>query len=664
MTDEVDGPVLDDLARAWAREHGQLEEWLSRIEEAAFQALGGELSEELRGEAAGVAGKLEELLEAFGLEQGARRAAQASRILEGTGPIEADELLRLSEVCESLHSVVEGDPPISSESEADGGVIGLVDLPPDLLVRIEAEALRRGLRPRPFGPGELTGSALVRNRPAALVLYIDGEDGRSSVLMSTGAGAGLDIPTVAIGATPDFDDRLVAVRLGVRRLLSLPVTAREVLDAVEEVRFDAHHDDARVLAVDDDPMFLEMTRSLLASHGVEVETLQDPEAFWETLEATDPDLLLLDVHMPGLDGIELCRLVRSELRWAHLPILFITGATDAETVDALFEAGGDDYIQKPPRPSELLVRVTNRLGRVRFLERLLSRDLLTDLPNRTRFKDELARLISLSEREGTALSVAAVRIDDLEELNDRFGPAPADRILRRIAELLRDRAREGDALGRSGGAEFMIAAFGAGPGELGERMSGLRERLVREPVEVGGSGVPVSLSIGVTGLSASCGSAEVLIREASSASQEARRRGGGIAFSGDGVADLEEIDVLVVENDPALADLLVQALEARRLRVRHIDHGGRALALLVGPEASLRPRAVLLDVGLPGVDGLHVLQRLDEEGLTRTIRVLMLTTRTSEQEVLRSLERGAFDHIPKPFSLPILLHRVDRALEA
>ncbi|HEY9644628.1 MAG TPA: response regulator, partial [Coleofasciculaceae cyanobacterium] len=101
--------------------------------------------------------------------------------------------------------------------------------------------------------------------------------------------------------------------------------------------------------------------------GLQVTPLLDPNRFWEVLTHTSPDLLILDVEMPGFNGIELCQVVRNDPHWGNLPILFLTAHQDVETLVQAFAAGGDDYIRKPILEPELIARVLNRLepGQIR-----------------------------------------------------------------------------------------------------------------------------------------------------------------------------------------------------------------------------------------------------------------------------------------------------------
>jgi DNA-binding response OmpR family regulator len=153
-----------------------------------------------------------------------------------------------------------------------------------------------------------------------------------------------------------------------------------------------------------------------------------------------------------------------------------------------------------------------------------------------------------------------------------------------------------------------------------------------------------------------------LYRAADKAMYRAKQSGRARVLAADPTS-LENVDIAVVEDDAMLAGLLVHSLEARGYSVRWIEDGEEASQALTGPGADLSPRLVLLDVDLPGLDGVALLRRIVERGGATGPRVIMLTVRSTEPEVLRSLELGAFDHVAKPVSVPVLMQKVRRALE-
>jgi DNA-binding response OmpR family regulator len=127
---------------------------------------------------------------------------------------------------------------------------------------------------------------------------------------------------------------------------------------------------------------------------------------------------------------------------------------------------------------------------------------------------------------------------------------------------------------------------------------------------------------------------------------------------------IPSVDVVLIEDDEALSSLLLYALATRGYRTHWIKDGQAAVETLAGQQPSLTTRVVLLDVDLPGLDGFSVLNRLAQDGVLQNTQVIILTARATEAEELKAFELGAFDHVAKPFSLPVLLQRIRRTLRA
>ncbi len=126
----------------------------------------------------------------------------------------------------------------------------------------------------------------------------------------------------------------------------------------------------KVLIVDDDPKILALLQTLLQPWGLQVSTIADPRQFWQALEAVSPDLLVLDVEMPYLNGIELCKEIRNHPSWNELPIVFLTVHKDPDIVNQVFTVGADDFVSKPIVGPELVTRIINRLERNKRLQRM------------------------------------------------------------------------------------------------------------------------------------------------------------------------------------------------------------------------------------------------------------------------------------------------------
>ena len=260
-------------------------------------------------------------------------------------------------------------------------------------------------------------------------------------------------------AGDDLGARLRATDQDADIVVSRSVTAGEVVSAALAVADDAPGPEGEsVLALDDDPDLLAALGAILEGTGIGLDTITDAHELLPAMNRLRPDLLLLDVDVAGVDGIALCEAVRSDVGFRSLPVVFLTARTDPATVQRVFEAGADDYVAKPVVGPELVTRVKNRLERVRLLRRLADTDQLTGVVNRRRSEVLVCGLLA----GGGPVAVALVDLDHFKSVNDRFGHAVGDEVLRRFAAVAQANVRQGDVVSRWGGEEFVLALPGAG----------------------------------------------------------------------------------------------------------------------------------------------------------------------------------------------------------
>ncbi|MDB9513766.1 response regulator [Kamptonema animale CS-326] len=268
------------------------------------------------------------------------------------------------------------------------------------------------------------------------------------------------VPVVVFARHGNFTERVEVARLGGRAFLQKPVLPAQAIEVVLDAIRRSRTAEAKVMVVDDDPYMLAALRLLLEPWGVKTLTLDDPRQFWETLEVVVPDLLILDIEMPYLTGIELCLTVRNDPRWSGVPILFLTAHTDAKTVHQVFAAGGDDYVTKPIVGPELVNRIFNRLERSQLLRSRAETDALTGVANRRRSTQDLSQFLHLADRHNQSLCFALLDLDCFKQVNDEYGHAMGDTVLRRLGELLLRTFGGQDVVARWGGEEFVVGMYG------------------------------------------------------------------------------------------------------------------------------------------------------------------------------------------------------------
>ncbi|MCU0534624.1 MAG: response regulator [Hydrococcus sp. Prado102] len=187
------------------------------------------------------------------------------------------------------------------------------------------------------------------------------------------------IPVLIFSSQDSLKERLEVVRSGGCAFLQKPMPSAQVLKAIAQVLHRGEPPDGKVMVVDDDPKIRAILRTLLEPWGLKVTTLDDPRRFWETLEAVVPNLLILDIKMPHINGIELCQVIRNDARWGGLPVIVLTAHTNPKIVNQVFAAGADDFVSKPVVGPELIARIINRLERLKLLQRLTETEHLVPL---------------------------------------------------------------------------------------------------------------------------------------------------------------------------------------------------------------------------------------------------------------------------------------------
>jgi DNA-binding response OmpR family regulator len=227
--------------------------------------------------------------------------------------------------------------------------------------------------------------SIQRVRPDGVVIDLSQFDQAEGLRLLEDLGqSSQPIPVLVLTDPCQAVDRVAIARRKGRGFLQKPIAAKRVLEAIVQELKPLNPAETKIMAVDDDRIVLRLLRVILEPWGLNITTLSNPLNFWEQLEAIRPDLLILDMNLPEIDGIELCRTLRNDSQWAWLPILFLTGQQDSESIQQIFAAGADDYVSKPIIAPELITRILNRLERTRLLRRQVETDALTSaLPSDT-----------------------------------------------------------------------------------------------------------------------------------------------------------------------------------------------------------------------------------------------------------------------------------------
>ncbi|MBX0327393.1 diguanylate cyclase [Oscillochloris sp. ZM17-4] len=300
--------------------------------------------------------------------------------------------------------------------------------------------------------------AVRAHEPAAIILDIVFPEGdlAGPERMAENARAGVAAPVIFLSQRSDFTARLWAVRAGGRAYLTKPVDIDALVSVLDGVTGAFVPEPYRVLIVDDTRLTGALYEAMLRNAGMLTMALTDPALVMQALQEFQPDLLLLDMYMPDCTGPEVAALIRQQAAFVSLPIVFLSGEHDRDNQLAALDQGGDDFLTKPISAPQLVSAVTSRARRARAMRALLSRDGLTGLFTHASIKEQVLREIVRAQRYHTALTVAMIDLDHFKLVNDRYGHAAGDRVLKGLARLLHQRLRMSDSIGRYGGEEFLI----------------------------------------------------------------------------------------------------------------------------------------------------------------------------------------------------------------
>jgi diguanylate cyclase (GGDEF)-like protein len=253
----------------------------------------------------------------------------------------------------------------------------------------------------------------------------------------------------------------------------------------------------KILVVDDSENILKTLKRILSKEGYEIQTAADGGMAMEKVYSWLPDLVLLDVKMPVMNGIEVCRLIKSNQKYSFIFVIMLTMKTDVEDEVDGFESGADDYIPKPFHPKTLMARVKRGLNMVKEKQDAAF-DPLTKLYNRRVFELFLQQEMAAARRYQRPLSLVIMDLDHFKKVNDVFGHQVGDRVLEDVARILRDATRNCDLPARWGGEEMAVLLPETDPNGAKRMAENLRQKIEEHLFPEAGK---ITASFGVASMS-------------------------------------------------------------------------------------------------------------------------------------------------------------------
>ncbi|WP_143452255.1 diguanylate cyclase [Lacimicrobium alkaliphilum] len=366
---------------------------------------------------------------------------------------------------ERLHSLLKDSPAPASQSmvsapaDPTGNVLVLIEHSGAFFGALREELLHYGFTLVTLENAEQLDQSLSPTQQSVIIIA---HETRATCCINAKTKLQQSVPHLSVtvicfGSHEDFSRRYTLAAKGVDGLFSESTTAPEIaeyLQRLESERLQAS--EGKVLIVDDDEDLLEHYRLTLSHTGIQVRTLSTPEEIFSVLSEFQPDILLLDVNMGDYHGPTLARLIRFQPEWLSLPIIYLSAEQDRTEQRKALAIGADEFLTKPISDIELRETVRIRCFRARQLSQLLARDSLTGLLKHSLIKQEVGNEHARCQRLSVPAVVVMLDLDHFKKVNDSYGHGTGDIVIKALANLLKQRLRKTDKIGRYGGEEFAV----------------------------------------------------------------------------------------------------------------------------------------------------------------------------------------------------------------
>jgi DNA-binding response OmpR family regulator len=356
-------PATALLTDAWEKFKGQVFEQVAVLEQLAMRFLSQDLQSDWQAIGQNIAHSLAGSLGTFGFSLSSELARQIEKLLSGNQDLTSEQGQWLFSLVTALREELNQPIVINDlhSSEPDNTVdILLISADSNLNSEIQSMASDRSLSVQIVPTIATARSQLQNYRTRSILLAaVTDPEGILRLLVDVNK----QVPPVPVVALNDFNslDQTVT-QLGTYIVID-PTSISDIMEAISGAIKVAESSQTHILVIDDDLKILAILQALLTPWGLRVTTLSDPQEIWEVLPAAKPDLLILDIEMPIINGLDLCKAIRHHPDWSGLPIIFLTAYSEANLIQQVFAIGADDFVNKPVVGPEIISRITNLMER-------------------------------------------------------------------------------------------------------------------------------------------------------------------------------------------------------------------------------------------------------------------------------------------------------------
>ncbi|KZZ37759.1 diguanylate cyclase, partial [Oleiphilus sp. HI0117] len=294
------------------------------------------------------------------------------------------------------------------------------------------------------------------------------------------------IPVIYVSeSTDDIQTRLKASRTGGEEFFYRAIDPGQLIEKIEQYTHANIQDPYRILVVDDSKAQAKYIENILHKAGMIPHIITEPMDILVALADFQPEIIIMDMYMPGCTGMELARVIRQQDKFHSVPIIYLSAEDDVNKQLHAMSLGGDDFLTKPIDPKHLIATLRNRGRRARSLLALMIRDSLTGLYNHTHTLHLLEIEVAKAAESELPVCFAMLDIDYFKKINDNYGHPIGDRVLKSLSLFLKQRLRKTDHIGRYGGEEFAIVLPNTSERDAKTILNEIRERFAELPQPAG-----------------------------------------------------------------------------------------------------------------------------------------------------------------------------------
>jgi diguanylate cyclase (GGDEF)-like protein len=572
------------------------------------------------------------------------------------------------------------EPPVEESSLYGGGLsegqtILLVEDDPDQSTRLRIGLSAFGYQIEVIEQLSDVKDALEAHHPAAVILDLEFKEGPTAgaeMIQQLRASSGMNCPLVVLTVHDNFDARLAAVRAGCDQYLTKPASLIDVVHVLDNVTLATEKEPERILVIDDDVDVLEHVKITLQSEGMIVECISDPTSVLKVMESFNPELLLIDLHMPECSGKEVAEIIRQKSEYSGISLVFFSSEQDIDIQYDAMGVGADDFLTKPIDSRLLIPAVRMRVERFRVLQDLMTRDSLTGLYNHATTKQLLETELARARRFDAPVTFSILDIDHFKSINDSYGHRIGDAVIKTLAGILTHRLRKSDIIGRLGDKTFGVVL----PNTSGEQALSVIDVIRRAFEEIANSIVgalaPITLSSGLADFPAHkttfelSEAVELALKDAKNSGRNNTRIAPPAATSAlnakipsiaapdtgetqsieqpSGLRTLKE--AIVIDDDPMVAEFIKPFAESAGFHVQTLSDPS-TFANIYRANTDL----IVLDLNMPVMDGVELIRFLGDNRSEASIIVISGYDQeilTAAKSLARRLNLNVLGALQKP----------------